>query len=201
MDDKKNSSPTLKERLRALTSEVALGRTHLAIAKRLRVAPKAVLHKAPTFFNLTHNAHLDAAYLCAAKLYDKQKKATTVRKTLDEAERTAGTFGKSSAENVRTIVAAARKEIERFEKTIDALGDRRNEYIAHLGPEKITDPKALGKAPALTFDELDELLVGTGNILNDISQAYDGTLAVPALPHSDDCEEVLRLVAEGDRKR
>ena len=195
----KKSNPTLKDLLSTLTTEVVLARTHLGIAKRLRAARPVVLSAAPTFFAVTHNAHLDAAQMYAAKLYDKTKNAITVRTVLDEAEHVAGSFPNSSPQDVRRIVCAARSRIVKFESTLSALENRRNEYLAHLDVKTIADQTALYTRASLTFDGLDNLLVETGNILNDISQLYDGTLAVLELPDSDDCEKILRLISRRRR--
>lgn len=181
--------------------EVIVGRTHLGIAKRLREADPAVIPAAQTFFTLTHNAHLDAAQMYAAKLYDKTRNAITISTVLDKAERVAGTFPhKTPPQNVRSIVAAARRRIQEFEKTLDVIENRRNEYLAHLHVNAIIDREGIFNRAELTFDDLDELFVETVNILNDISQMYNGTLAVPALPNADDCENIFRMITAKNRE-
>lgn len=189
-------TPNLEQLLMALTREVVVGRTHLEIAKRIRETDPAVMATALTFFGLTHNAHLDAAQMIAAKLYDNTKNAITVRSVLDAAERVAGTFPHASAQDVRLIVGAAKKQIEEFENILTVLDARRNEYLAHIDVNTVIDRKEIFNRTKLTFDELDQLFIDTLNILNDISQWYIGTLAVPALPDSDDCENVFRIIKD-----
>lgn len=176
--------------------EVVYGRTHLQIAKAIRAADPVVIHTAKTFFGLSHYAHLDAAQMYAAKLHDKTRDAITVRTALDEAERLAGTFPNVSSEQVRTVVAASRAMLKEFEKILAAIEGRRNEYLAHLDAKTISDPTSLNTRAALTIDQLDQLFVETGNILNDISQLHHGTFSVLELLDSQDYENVFNLIAQ-----
>src|SRR5258708_5294703 len=188
--------PSLEQILNVLKAEVIWGRTHLRIAKAIRAADPVVIHTARTFFAMTHEAHLFAAQMYAAKLHDRTRGATTIRSALTEAERVAGTFPNASAQEVRLIVGAAKAQLVEFEKILAALEDRRNEYLSHVGTETILDPTALNSKAALTIDELDHLLLETGNILNDISQGRDGTFSTLALLDSDDYATAFRLIAE-----
>lgn len=188
--------PSLQEILTSLITEVVWGRTHLKIAKAIRAADPAVIHTAPTFFGLTCDAHLDAAQLYAAKLHDKTRGSITIKSALDEAERIAGTFSDSSAQEVRRTIASAKAQLVDFEKTLSSIETRRNEYLAHVDPQTILDPTALNDRAALTIDELEHLFVETGNILNDISQLRDGTLSVLELADSEDYTTAFRLIAE-----
>jgi hypothetical protein len=188
--------PSLQEILTSLMNEVVWGRAHLKIAKAIRTADPAIIHTAQTFFGLTHDAHLFAAQMYAAKLHDKTKGPITIRSALAEAERVAGTFAHASAEQVRKTLAAAQAELARFERVLTAIEERRNEYLAHIDARSIVGPTALDSTAALTIDELDDLFVETGNILNDIKQLHDGTLAVLELVDSADYTNAFRLIAE-----
>ena len=191
-----SARPSLEQIVNSLTGEVIFGRTHLKIAKAIRAADPVVVHTARTFFGLTHDAHMDAAQMYAAKLYDKAQRTITVRSALAEAERVAGSFSNASAQEVREIVAAAEVQIGGFEKTLSVLEDRRNEYLAHLDPKTILDPTDLNSRATLTMSELDDLFVETGNILNDISQFHHGSLSALELVDSDDYKNALQLIAE-----
>jgi hypothetical protein len=188
--------PSLEKILNGLKAEVIWGRTHLRMAKAIRAADPVVIHTAQTFFGMTHDAHLFAAQMYAAKLHDKTRGALTIRSALAEAERVAGTFSSASPEQVRVIVGAAEVQLAEFERTLSALEDRRNEYLAHLDQKTIVDPTALNSKAALTIDELDHLFVETGNILNDLSQVRDGTFSPLDLLDSDDYTTAFRLIAE-----
>lgn len=188
--------PDLGQMLQSLMVEVIWGRTHLKLARAIRQADPAIIHTAPTFFGLTCDAHLDAAQLYAAKLYDRTKGPITVKSALLEADRIAGRFSHTSAEEVRTTVAAAQAQIVEFKEILSAVEDRRNEYLAHVAPETILDPAALNSRAALTIDELHHLFVETGNILNSISQLYQGTLSVLEVLDSNDYTTAFRLIAE-----
>jgi len=99
-----NESPSLEAILAALMNEVVFGRTHLKIARAIRAADPVVVHAAQTFFGLTQDAHLEAAQMYAAKLYDKTQRSVTVKSVLAEANRLAGSFFHCSAEEVRTVM-------------------------------------------------------------------------------------------------
>jgi hypothetical protein len=189
-------SPSLKQMMSSLITEVIWGRTHLKIAKAIRSADPAVIHTAQTFFGLTHDAHLDAAQMYAVKLHDRTREAVTVKSVLAEAERVAGTFSNGSAEEVRKVVAAAKAQLVGLDHTLSALEARRNEYLAHVDRNTILDPTSLNSRAALTINDLDDLLVETGNILNDISQLYDASLSVLELTDSEDYTTAFRLIAE-----
>ena len=190
-----NDDPSLEEILIALKREVAFGRTHLRIALAIRRADPVVIHSAQTFFGLTHDAHLAAAQMYAAKLYDKTKGSLGVRSLLAKAGQLAGKFANATGEEVRKVISAANAQVDGFDKILFAVERRRNEYLAHLDVKTVADPPALDKEAGLTIDELDNLLVETGNMLNEISQLYDGTLSFLELTGFDDHETVLKLIA------
>lgn len=191
-----SNSPTLQQIVNSLLAEVIFGRTHLKIAKEIRAADPVVVHTAKTFFGLTHDAHIDAAQMYAAKLHDKTRGTITVRSALDEADRLAGSFVGTSAEQVRKIVEASRLQLKEFEATLSTLEDRRNEYLAHLDRNTVLDPTELNTRATLTIDDLDHLFVETGNILNDISQIQDGSFSVLEMLDADDCTNAFQLLAE-----
>lgn len=191
-----NRSLSLEQIVNSLKTEVIFGRTHLKIVRAIRAADPVVVHTARTFFGLTHDAHIDVAQMYAAKLHDKTSGTITVRSALDEAERIAGTFSRASAEQVRTIVAAAKVQLKEFETTLSTLEDRRNEYLAHLDRNTVLDPTEINTRATLTIDDLDHLFLETGNILNDISQFHDGSFSFLELTDSDDCANAFQLLAE-----
>jgi HEPN superfamily AbiU2-like protein len=182
--------------LRSLKAEVIFGRTHLRIAKLLRAADPVVIHTGRTFFGLTLDAHLDIAQMYAAKLHDKARRTISVESALDEAECIAGKFSHASPEQVRLMVKTARLELKQLEETLSTLEDRRNEYLAHLVPNTVVDPSEINTRATLTIDDLDHLLLETGNVLNDLSQFYDGSFSALEMLDSDDCKHVFHLLAE-----
>ena len=193
-----NNNPqiSMERLLTILMTEVIFARTHLGIAKGIRAADPAVVHTARTFFGLTHDAHLNAALMYAAKLHDKTRGTISVKSAIDKAEQVAGTFIHATAERVRQITALAKDQLSELEKTLLAVESRRNEYLAHLDPRTILDPTGIDTRAALTIDELDQLLVETGNILNDISQFYHGVFSGLELIDARDYETPWRLIAE-----
>jgi hypothetical protein len=177
-----------------LKGQAVYGRTHLEIAKGLAAAQAETARVAPTFFDLTLEAHLQAAQMYVAKLYDKQADAVTVKTLLDRTERLAATFPSAKPERVREIVQIALSTIAELEPKLDAVQIRRNEYLAHLDPGTIRNIDSMNRRAALTIADLDFILVETTNILNLFSQAFDGTLSTPMLTGFDDYKNVLKLV-------
>ena len=86
------TTPQLQDIVNSLMSEVVYGRTHLRLAKAIRNADPVVVHTARAFFGLTHDAHINAALMYAAKLHDDSRGTVTIRSALDEAQKVAGTF-------------------------------------------------------------------------------------------------------------
>ena len=191
-----NAALQLQQIVNSLISEVVFGRTHLKLAKAIRTADPAVVHTARTFFGLTHDAHINAALMYAAKLHDKSHGTITIRSALDAAQRVAGTFVHATAENVRKILSLAEAQLSQFERTLSAIEARRNQYLAHLDPKMVLDPTEIDAQATITIDELDSLFVETGNILNDISQTHHGVFSGLELIDADDYENALRLIAE-----
>jgi hypothetical protein len=183
----------ISEMLGWLKGAAVYGMGHLEIAKGLIAAQAGeTAGVAPTFFKLTLDAHLQAAQMYIAKLYDKQRHAVTVKAVVKRAERSEADFPSAKPERVRQIVQIAHSAIAGIEKTLDSLEIRRNEYLAHLAPETIRDLESMNCRAALTIGDLDFVFVETTNILNLFSQAFDGTLSIPRLPGWDDYKNVLK---------
>lgn len=129
----------------------------------------------------------------AAKLYDKQREAVTVKMLVERAGRSEGGFPSAKPEKVREIVQNARATIAELKPKLDAVEIRRNEYLAHLAPGTIHDVGSMIDRAKLTISDLDFALLETTNILNLLSQALDRTLSIPMLPGSDDYKNALKL--------
>lgn len=184
----------IREMLAWLKGEAAYGRTHLEIAKGLVAAEAETARVAPTFFSLTLDAHVQAAQMYVAKLYDKKREAVTVKMLVERAGRSEGAFPSAKPERVREIVQDARAAIAQLKPKLKAVEIRRNEYLAHLAPATICDIGSMNDRAKLAISDLDFALLETTNILNQFSQALDTTLSSPILFGSDDYEKVLNLL-------
>lgn len=179
------------EMLGWLKGMAVYGKTHLEIAKGLTAAQAETARVAPMFFELTLEAHLQAAQMYLAKLYDKQRKAT-VEGLVKRAGRSEAAFRSAKPERVREIVQIVGSLIDKLKPKLKAVEIRRNEYLAHLDPGTIRDLDSMNSRAALTISDLDCAFMETTNILNQFSQALDGTLLIPMLPGSDDYKNVLK---------
>jgi hypothetical protein len=90
MSGKHTAKLTVQQILESLKSEVVAGKVHLRISRGLQKADPVVLHTGEAFFGFTLTAHLEAAQMYAAKLYDKTKGAITVASLLKRFESNPG---------------------------------------------------------------------------------------------------------------
>jgi hypothetical protein len=185
----------IEKMLAALKAQAIYGRTHLYIARGLVASKPSIGDIAPRFFEMTLDAHLQAAQLYAAKLYDKQSKSVKVLSFIEKAARSEAKFPLATPSEVRQTVEIAIQMMSNLEPTLDAVQIRRNEYLAHLAPTTVIDIASMHDRAALTISDLDFVFVETTNILNMFSQMIDGAISVPTLPDSDDFEVVLRVCA------
>jgi hypothetical protein len=169
-----DSKLELEHILKALMTQIVFARAHLKIARVLGDADPVVIATAPTFFGLTRDAHLQAAQMYTAKLHDKNRDSVTLRTALQTAERVAGTFEYASASEVRASIASLESQITHLETTLMAIQKRRNEYLAYVAERTIIDPASLNAEAPLTLDDLDHVLVETGDMINEISQLFRG---------------------------
>jgi hypothetical protein len=75
--------------LHGLFNEVISGTAHLNAAGSLAEAAKnhpAIMRASPAFFNLTTRAHLEAAQLSAARLFDTHKDCVGIRWLIKQAK-------------------------------------------------------------------------------------------------------------------
>jgi AbiU2 len=192
----KTLRPDVKQLLNALMREVLLGNTHLSIANGLRDADPVVLDTAGVFFGLTFTAHLEAAQMYAAKLFDTHRDAETIHTLLRTAEQNTHLFTNRSPQDVRTAVRDAKRRVIGLDRIIKPLQARRNKVLAHLAPETVIDPVKLIRDAKLTLDDLLEIFNAAGEIVNEISRLYMDATHLTAFPSHDDYKHALKLVAE-----
>jgi len=179
-----------------LMRQIMLGRAHLRIAIGIRSSDPAILHSGEVFFGLTEYAHLATAQMYAARLYDKKPHTVTIRKVLDCAERSAGTFSSASAEQVRGIVRSAKEGIARNSPVLAALSIRRNEELAHLSAQAAFPASDLESRAPLTIQELTGLFDDAGAILNELSGIRNGPFTNITLLDCDDYKNAFGLIAK-----
>jgi hypothetical protein len=168
--------PTLKQILDALEKQVLVGRTYLDVATGLLEADQVLFEGSLTFFGLTIDGSLELSQMAVARLYDETKRSITIPTMLRRAEMEAGLFQRGTPQEVRRLIADSDKKVEGMEPVLAAIRKRRNEWLAHLVPETIRDPKALEARAKITMPDLKRVLNETENILLDFSSLYDGTI-------------------------
>jgi hypothetical protein len=86
--------------LHGLFNEVIGGTAHLNAAKSIAEAAKShplIMRVSPSFFNLTTQAHLEAAQLCAARLFDTHEDCAGILWLLKQAKFRAQEFSNRTA--------------------------------------------------------------------------------------------------------
>ena len=188
--------PDLKQLLNGLMREVLLGNTHLAIANGLREADPVVIGTAGVFFGLTLTAHLEAAQMYAAKLFDTHAGAETIYTLLAAAGHNTNLFTNGRPQEVRTAVRTAKQRVRGLDPVMKAIRTRRNKILAHLDPETVRDPAKLFRDARLTLEDLSKIFSVAGEIVNEISRLYMNATQLTTFPFQDDYKHALKLVAE-----
>ncbi|GAC1684700.1 MAG: hypothetical protein PVS2B2_23680 [Candidatus Acidiferrum sp.] len=193
------SAVKFQQMLAWLMTEVMFGRAHFMITSGLSRADQAVLDTAPKFFDLTRDAHANAAQLAAARIFD-QSSGVSIYKLMSSAVNEAGTFKHGTAVEVRKLVSEAKGSVRVLEPVVSALRIRRNETIAHSDTRPIIDPKGYAQAGRIGYRELGKLFEQTGLILNKFSLLYRGASVVLDLKGVKDYEHALGLIAKANRE-
>ena len=183
--------PTLKQILDALKNQVLVGKSYLALAKGLLQADPVILQAAPTFFGLTMDGSLELAQMAIARLYDKTSGAVTVQKMLGRAALEIASFQRGTKQEVSEAIANSEKVVVELEPVLAAIRQRRNEWLAHLDPRTVADPKALAAQAKLTVPDLERAFRETEEMLVKLSCFYDGTFGDLEFIGGDDYETAL----------
>jgi len=183
--------PTLKQILEALKNQVLVGKSYLELAKGLLKADPVILQSAPTFFGLTMDGSLELAQMAIARLYDKTSGAVTVQKMLGQAALEVTSFKRGNKEEVSGSIADSKKVVVELEPVLASIRKRRNEWLAHLDPRTVADPKALAAHAKLTIPDLERTFRKTEKILVKLSCFYDGTVGELEFIGGDDYETAL----------
>lgn len=170
------ADPTFKQIVDALKNQVLIGHSYLAVAKGLLEADPVILQTAPTFFGLTTDGALEVAQMALARLYDKTGGAVTIEKMLARATQELGLFQRGSKQEVSTAITNSRHAMEDLKPVLAAIRRRRNEWLTHLDPRTVADPKALAAQAKLTLPDLERAFHETEEILIRLSCLYDGTV-------------------------
>jgi hypothetical protein len=154
---------------RELFAEVIAGTSYLNAAKSLADASKShamIMRASPSFFALAARALLEAAQLCAARLFDTQGDSVGIPWLLRQAKHRREEFNFRTADDRNLAMAASEEICAAQEKVLAAIKHRRDRWLAHLDRRTIRDPEQFAKDAALTYPELEALFDGAAEILN-----------------------------------
>jgi hypothetical protein len=171
-----------------LNTEVSCGRMHLEIARKISTVAAErphLLQCAQVFFVLTFRAHLESAYLRAARLFDSKSGTAAIASIPQAAEMHAGTFQYATPPEVRAQIKVWEGQIASARHLVDRLRELRNALIAHLDRNVILDPQEMNRTVAVTFTEIDGLLDTAKKIVRDALAAYNNAIYVEDLLPND----------------
>jgi len=179
-----------------LVLEIIVGQAHLVVAKGLSTSDPVVLNTANTFFAMSIDAHLYAAEMYAARLYDTTRGTVTIEMLLTRAEKAAGTAKCGTASEVRSEIEAARKQIAQLKAPLDSLKERRNEWLAHTDQSTLANPMLMARLASDELDELQRIYRISGEIVNEFSRLFLDITNILELLGQTDYESVIKLVSD-----
>lgn len=159
----------ISKALHELFNEVIDGTAHLNAANNVAERSKThpILMKAsPAFFNLTIQAHLEAAQLCAARLFDEHKDCAGIPWLLKQAKQRREEFSRRSADELDKAIREAEGICAAETPVLASLKVRRDRWLAHLDKKTIKDPEQFENDTKLTYQELEGLFACAEIILN-----------------------------------
>ena len=158
--------------LHELFSEVISGTAHLNAARSLAEASKThpvIMMASPAFFRLTIQAHLEAAQLSAARLFDEHKDCAGIPWLLKQAKHRREEFSFRTADELDNAIREAEGICATQSSVLASLKLRRDRWLAHLDKKTIRDPEQFANDTKLTYLELESLFGCAEIILNSVA--------------------------------
>jgi hypothetical protein len=155
--------------IHGLFNEVISGTAHLNAAKSLAKASKThpvIMNTSPAFFNLTIQGHLEAAQLCAARLFDEHKDCVGIPWLLKQAKHRREEFSYRTADELDYAIKEAERVCAAEASVLASLKHRRDRWLAYLDKKTIRDPEQFANDTKLTYQELEDLFGSAAGILN-----------------------------------
>lgn len=186
--------PTLKQTLDALKNQVLVGKSYLDVAKGLLQADPVIIQTAPTFFGLTLDGSLELAQIAIARLYDRTRGTITMMAALWEAANQRDTFQRGDRTRINEAILTSARRLIGIQPIIDAIRRRRNEWLAHLDPRTVADPKALSAKAKLSIPDLELAFQETEETLLELSSLYEGIIGDLQFIGGDDYKNALNWI-------
>jgi hypothetical protein len=181
----------------ALTTEAYEGILHVDIGRGIRTIDPIIGNRAPAFFIQSINAHLNAAQMYAAKLFDRSGSAFTIPKFLIECRECRREFKQTKPDEVLAYITEAEHKIDGFRPVLKTIKHRRDQYLAHISRELVFDLKRLKEGPKLEFGQIRGVLFKGGRIVNELSRMLCGKTN----PILDSDHDDYKIVVEMLRKQ
>jgi AbiU2 len=188
--------------LYGLFQQAIYGVAHLNAAKSILEARRmhpALLAASPLFFDLTTLAHLDAAQLYAAKLFEegKRNQSVTIPWLLEQAKQHRREFSQRTHDEQDEGIKEAEQVYFATSTLTAVLKHRRDKWLAHLDKQAVTNPEKVTAYAKLTISQLEGLLACATAILNTLADlcAQPGFLIHP--DDYNDLSRTLGLVEKG----
>jgi hypothetical protein len=136
--------------LRELFGEVRNGTAHLNAAKSLAKASEShpiIMRVSPLFFTLTTRAHLYAAQLCAARLFDTHDDCAGIWWLLKQAKQRPGEFNHRTTSKRDETIREIEQTCNDKQSVLAAIKCRRDRWLTHLDKRTIRAPINLRVIP------------------------------------------------------
>ena len=190
----------ISKSLRELFNEVISGTAHLNAARRLAEASKThpiIMKASPSFFNLTIQAHLEAAQLSAARLFDEHKDCAGIPWLLKQAKHRRKEFSFRTTDELDNAIREAEGICATQSSVLASLKLRRDRWLAHLDKKTIRDPEQFANDTKLTYLELESLFGCAEIILNSMADQRGEAGFLIFGDDYDDLSHTLDLMEKG----
>lgn len=179
---------------------VVLAKAHLKISRdlgRTLHEDPAILHVAPAFWGLSLNAHLDAAQLYAAKLFDKRPGTISIEHLLETVEQLKDQFPHGTPEQMEEVVQRARAQIADLRtQHLSKIAAKRNRVLAHMDQKIVADPEKFAKDVQVAVPDLIAVFGTAESVLNELTERLRDASQWFDLLGTDDYRSVVKLVAD-----
>ena len=143
---------------------------------------------------LTIDGSLELAQMAIARLYDTTHGSVTVPRMLEQAHQEAAGFQHANERAVKAQVTKCNAAIAALDPVLESIRHRRNEWLAHLDPRTIANPKALSAKAQLSIPDLERAFHDTEKIVLDMALLYEGVFGHLRFIGDDDYEVALNWI-------
>ena len=185
---------TIKQVFLAIERQILIGKTYFAISKGLLQTEPRFIGVAPTFFGLTIDGGFELAQMAVARMYDKTPGPVTVQMLLKQAALEINSFECKDREKIMDAIAKSNATLVKLKPVLKVIATRRNEWLAHLDPRTVGNPRALNKKASLTIPDLDLAFEETEKVVGGLRRLFDGSHGPIRYSGDDDYKTVIGYI-------